>query len=332
VYDTSFQEYEAKYGGIQKMFALNQGLLLFQELKIGRVLVEQIIVDTGQGNSIIGVSENVLSVKVEYDTAEIGIGKNPESFAVRENSIYGVDVKRGVIWRRALDGIIPISNEGGMSVFVMTLCQKILQANGRVNIYGVFDVRFGEYVVAFSAFTMGAMSPVVVASQTLAWNESTNQFSTFYSYAPENMCSKGIDMVSFENGGLWVHDSNPLQANFYGVQYYPELWVVMNDQPSNEKVLEMISEETNSAWEVYEISTPNGQLSNLVVGDFTDLENLQYAPLWKDINTPNVANPLIEGDVLRDTTFLAKFRYTLTSFTRIFCVNFKYILSNLSNR
>jgi len=115
--------------------------------------------------------------------------------------------------------------------------------------------------MAIPAFNNGVSQPAL----TIAWNEANNAWSTVYSYAPENMCSNGIDIVTFKAGKIWKHNVNSLQGNFYGVQYQPELWVVLNAEASNVKVLEAIEEQTSSAWEVYEIITDAGQLSNITL-------------------------------------------------------------------
>ncbi len=329
VYDTNFETYNQDYGGILKMFSINDALIMFQELKIGRVPVERIIYEqSANGANTVGASANVLSPQAIYYIEEYGIGVYPESFAKYGSAKYGIDVRRGVVWRLSNDGLTPISENLQQNYFT-ALCRQILQSSQKVNIYGVYDKRFSEYIICVSAFNYNGIS---VPAQTIAFNEKENLWSTHYSFIPENMVNNGVNIITFKNGQLWKHNENAIQNNFYGVQYASEIWSICNDNPSNVKVLEAVSEETNSAWEVYEISTPNGQLSNLITSDFQQIENMQYAAVLRDQNTPNVTNPLIEGDVIRDTTFLAKFRYSLTSFNRIFALNFKYIISNLHNR
>jgi hypothetical protein len=326
--NNNFETYELPYGGIYNLDATDQRLTMYQELKIASIPVEQSVVNTTQGESIVGQSIDVLSPTAIYYDKDLGIGRHPESFARREQATYGIDVKRGVVWRLSTDGLTPIS-EYFQHNFFTDLCKKILLSADKVNIYGVFDVRFNEYVISVSSFTYNG---ITVPAQTLAFNEKYNVWSTAYSYAPENMVGNGVNIITFKDGALWKHNENALQANFYGVQYKPEIWVICNQTPSEVKVLTAISEETNDAWECYEISTGNGQLSNLIESDFQEIENLQYAAVLFDANTPNVANPLIEGDTLRDTTFLLKFRYNPTSYNKLFAVNCEYIVSNRHNR
>ena len=201
-------------------------------------------------------------------------------------------------------------------------CRDVLALSQKVNIYGVYDKKFEEYIISFEPI------PNIFTGDTLAWNERANAFSTFYSFLPEGMCTSGTAIVTFKNGGLYTHNTNAIQGNFYGTQFQPELWVTLNEQPSIVKVLEGVGEETNSPWEVYAIETPDGQLSNLIVADFREMENNQYAGVLRDILTPNVLNPLFQGDVMRGRTALFKFRYPLTSYNKLYVVNLKFIISN----
>jgi len=329
VFDTSFQTYEDKYGGIYRLYAEDYNLNVFQELKIGALLVNQAQINSTSGGSVVGQTTSVLPEFIRYYAGEYGIGKHSESFTVYGKAKYGIDVSRGIFWRLSIDGLTAISDTGFMHNYFTDKCQSVLGCSNKVNIYVGYDVKFMECIVAFDGYLEGS---TLVPSETLAWNEKENQWSTFYSYNPETICSNGINIVSFKSGKLYLHNTNAIEANFYGTQYYGEVWCIMNANPSNVKVFEAISEETNDAWECYSITTPNGQETNLLTSDFQEKENLQYAPLWFDVNTPNVTNPLLNGDPMRDTTFLCKFRRTNTDYNKIFAVNFNYIISQLHNK
>lgn len=328
VYDTSFQTYEDKYGGIYKLYAEDQNLIVFQELKIGAALVQQIIIDSGNGNSLIGASENILSTKINYYIGEFGIGKHPESFAVYGMAKYGIDVLRGVIWRLSHNGLTPISDEGNISTFTRNQCSSVLGSSSKVEIYGVYDTRFEEYVVAFTGFGK-AMTEVLPV--TIAWNEEKNAWSTFYSYAPEMMVSNGIDIVTFKSGSLYTHNSNIIQGNFYGVQYKPSVWVVANALPSNKKVAKAISLESIASWNVT-VESPDGQTTSLISNNFRDKEGFQYSEILRNDNTVNVVDPRFNGDPMRAATFLLKLQYQNTNFNKLFAVNILMVQSNRSGK
>lgn len=324
VYDDSFQTYQQSYGGIYKLRTKNIGLIMMQETKISLIPVGRIIYNDLSLQSTVGASSSVLSPETSPYAGEIGIGKNPESHAEFNETDYGIDINRGIVWRLSNDGLTPISDVGMMHNFFTDKCKLFLEKVSFPRVYGVFDIKFNEYIISFDGDRF--------YSETLAWNEKANQWSSFYTFLPSNMCQCNTGIISFYLGQLYVHNTNNVYGNFYGVGGPAEFWVYCNANPSNVKVLTAISEETNSAWEVYEISTPNGQLSNLVLGDFEEKENNQYAGVLKDANTVNVSNPILEGDTMRDRTFLVKFRYLGTDYNKINAVNFYYIASNLSNK
>lgn len=322
VYDDSFESYEQSFGGIYKLFSDKQSLHMFQELRTGQVLVAQVIYNDLQGNTTVGASEKVLSPQAIYYDGIFGIGKHPESFAVFANAEYFIDVRRGALVRLSNNGLTPISQIGFMHNYFTDKCADVLALSQKVNIFGVWDKKFGEYIITFEGI------PNVLTSEVLGWNEKENAFSVFYNIPSEGVCSNGVGYVAFKNGALWTQNTNPLQSNFFGVQYYPEIWTVLNEQPSIVKVLEGVGLESSEAWEVYQITTPSGQESNIIVSDFRNMEDNQYAEVWRDINTPNVANPLFQGDALRGRTALLKLRFPLASYNKLFCVNLKFIISN----
>lgn len=329
----NFQTYDIPFGGIQKLAyknsnAENPTLSVFQQLKIGNVGIEQQNFTNVQGEDVVAISPEVLNTQIQYYAANYGIGQHPESFAQNQNASYGIDVKRGAAWRKSNDGLTPIS-EYSQHIYFTGLCKKIMLSSSKVKIYGVFDIRFNEYIIAVEAFSyVDNGVSIDVPTQTIAFNEKTNLWSTHYAYAPENMVSNGVNIISFKAGQLYKHNENALQNNFYGVQYKSEVWVVCNASPYEVKVLEAMEQVTNSPWEVYEITTPDGQKSNLLEEDFTEKENLQYGAFWMDENTPNVVNPLIEGDTMRDRTFLLKLRYNSNVYNKLFGININSIISS----
>lgn len=329
VYDDSFETYDERYGGIYKLYYEDQRLIMFQELKCGMIPVQQIIYNDLSLNNTVGASTVVLSPQAIYYAGEYGIGKQPESFAVYGTAKYFVDIRRGVVCRLSVDGITPISDTGFNHQGFTTIFKALLASSKIGKIYGVYDTRFNEYILAVEGPTRGT------GGITVAWNEKANAWSTAYSFQPEYMCQNGVDFVSFVNGGLWRHNQNAVQNNFYGVQYTSDIIMIMNDNPSDVKLLEAMGLESADIWTVPSITTPEGQATNLIAADFTTLEGQQYAPIWRDTNTPNVVLPelpLFAGDPMRSRIFTVTLRYTGTTYSKLFAVNLNYIVSNLHNR
>ncbi len=341
VYDTNFQTYEAKYGGIYYLYNEDLWLNIFQELKVGGVPIQQTIFNGTQGEQILGQSTEVLPRIPKYYTGEYGIGKHPESFAVYGSAKYFIDVNRGAVLRLSNDGITNISKTYKMHNYFTDKCAAVLAFGGKVNVYGVFDVKFGEYVLSFQNIGDARGN---FPGETLAFNEDENAWSTFYSYLPDYLCSNGLDIVSFKNGALYKHNTNAVYANYYGVQYKPLLWFYCNVAPSNVKVFEAISLESLDAWAMtletpISDENPAGQTTVLLDTNFDLKEGIWYSDILKNDNTPNIVafpvllpNARFEGDIMRGVYALVKLEYQGTIYSKIFAANILVIPSERSNK
>tara|TARA_R100001463_G_scaffold47725_2_gene96779 strand:- start:107 stop:4648 length:4542 start_codon:yes stop_codon:yes gene_type:complete len=209
----------------------------------------------------------------------------------------------------------------------------------------VRDLSNGTFVINSVAgdISLDRQKLLTIPAETLAFSEKTGHWTSFYSYAPECMVRIGIDFLSFRNGQAYLHNTPGAKRNsFYGEERGSEVWAVFNQNPSNVKVFQALSEESDSVWQVRDIFTQGGQRSNLNKDDFSvaygqghtlySKENIHYAPIWKDENTPNVENPLIEGDSMRDVSILFKLINDSTNEERLFAVSMNYSLSERSNR
>ena len=147
--DVSFQEFERSYNSIQYLHSKDNALIIFQEDKTSKALVKRDIIYNVDGSGNVATSDTVISQAVPY-LGDYGICKNPESFASHGLRMYFVDIRRGCVLRLSQDGFTLIS-ENNMKEYFTDLCESILGINRaiRYNIYGVWDKRFNEYIVAF---------------------------------------------------------------------------------------------------------------------------------------------------------------------------------------
>jgi len=104
------------YGSIQKLFAENTNLNIFQENKVQKALIDKDAVYTAEGSPMQTQSNVVIGQIVPY-LGEYGISNNPESFATYGFQKYFADANRGVICRLSRDGITEISEYGMRDYF-----------------------------------------------------------------------------------------------------------------------------------------------------------------------------------------------------------------------
>lgn len=108
---------EPQHGSIQKLFAEDTNLLVFQENKVHKALINKSTIYSGeQGAQELSGGSTVIGQLVPY-LGEYGISRNPESFATFGYRKYFVDKDRSAVLRLSRDGITEISAYGMRDYF-----------------------------------------------------------------------------------------------------------------------------------------------------------------------------------------------------------------------
>ena len=139
------KDFDKTWGSIQKLYAEDKSLIMFQELKVGRALVNESVIFDAAGVPSLTKSNEILS-DIIYYRGEFGIGKTPGSFAVYGHSIYFADPNRGAILRLGQNGITEIS-ENQMHNFFTDTFKEVIANPGTPYLLGVYDVKFDEYIL-----------------------------------------------------------------------------------------------------------------------------------------------------------------------------------------
>jgi len=100
-----------QYGSIQKIYAEENNLIVLQENKCSRALIDKNAIYNAEGGGSVTSQRQVLGEIIPY-TGEYGISKNPESFAIYAYRKYFVDRNRNAVLRLSHDGITEISEYG----------------------------------------------------------------------------------------------------------------------------------------------------------------------------------------------------------------------------
>lgn len=340
--DVSFQEFERSYNSIQKLHSKDNNLIIFQEDKTSICLVNKKIIYNLDGSGNIAASDSVLSKAKPY-LGDYGICTNPESFANYGIRMYFVDVKRGCVIRLSQDGITVIS-ENKMKDFFTDLSVTILKEAQikKYKILGVFDKKYNEYIVSYDFIPNNyeidpgqpVLAPNKLETTTIGFTERTNRWNSFYSYNPEMMVSSGVGIITFKSSQLYHHDrgvdsdGNKEYNKFYGSPTESQIWLISNEAPSNNKVYKAISTESDYIWEA-DIENKHGQLTSIVSSDFDTRENIHYAQVLNDINSPG---GIIEGDRIRSTSAILKLSNKKHVLSRLFAANVNIFISQRSNK
>ena len=104
------------HGSIQKTHAEETNLVVFQENRIHRALIDKDTIYTTESGTQTQAGRAVIGQFVQYK-GEYGISKNPESFAIYNYRKYFTDKNRNAVMRLSNDGLTEISSYGMRDYF-----------------------------------------------------------------------------------------------------------------------------------------------------------------------------------------------------------------------
>ena len=226
-------------GTIQKLYAEDTNLTIFQELKVSRALIDKDAIYSAEGNAAITSSNLTIGVIQPYQ-GKYGISKNPESFAVYGYNKYFSDKNNNVIMRLSKSGLDEISRFGMIDYFRDEL------NNYRVNkIIGGWDIHNDQYVV-------NTLDEKLLSYNTLSFDESVKGWTSFFDYNPDQMFSLRNNFYSITNESLYRHYATSVnRGNFYGANYRSSVTFILNaESPVSSKNFKTIGYEGSSGWQL----------------------------------------------------------------------------------
>ena len=250
-------------GSIQRLFAENTNLTIFQENKVSYSLIDKDAIYTAEGGGVQVSQLNLVLGQIVPYLGNFGIGKNPESFATYGFRKYFVDPDRGAVLRLSRDGITEISNYG-MYDFFRDELSNVNTNTSSGNIPGGWDIHNKQYVVSLQNTANNKFN-------TLSFDESVRGWTSFFTYKPEFMVSLRNDFYSFNNGILYQHYSNSVnRGNFYGANNNTSITFIFNPNVSMSKNFKTINYEGSNGWRIDSIESDqtgpdgyNGTYSNV---------------------------------------------------------------------
>ena len=299
-------------GSIQKLFAEDTNLIIFQENKDNKALIDKDAIYTAEGSPL-QASTNIVIGQIVPFSGKYGISKNPESFAVYGNRKYFADKNRGLILRLSSgagggDGITPISDAGMRNFFNdnLRLAERI---------YGMYDESKQKYVISLQGY--GIVGNIITTKnpnfgiknskvkttfvkreasgyKTLSFGEKAGGWASFYTYKPTFGFSLTNKFYTFYNNNLWEHYRLSVpRCKFYGSSYSSPASIefLMNDQPNAVKTFLTIGYEGSSKWKMLSAETDSNDKAWPVLGSdqiipssaipvqFFDKENKYYGHL-----------------------------------------------------
>jgi hypothetical protein len=254
-------------GSIQKLYAEDTNLIIFQENKVNRALIDKDAIYSAEGQgTAVSTNRLVIGQIVPY-AGNFGISKNPESFAVYGYRKYFTDKNRNAVMRLSQDGLTEISNYGMIDYFRDEFKNlDTISVNGKA--IGAWDIYTKQYVLSLQG------SNITNTFQTLSFDESVRGWTSFYTYKPEQTFSVQSNYFSVKQGQLYQHNKNTGQNNnrsiFYGTYSASSISFIFNPQVSLSKVFKTVNYEGSTGWEVSSFSAARSF-------ELNDTSNLVYS-------------------------------------------------------
>tara|TARA_R110002020_G_scaffold71243_1_gene184251 strand:- start:2795 stop:4315 length:1521 start_codon:yes stop_codon:yes gene_type:complete len=234
-------------GSIQKLYAEDTNLIIFQESKVSRALIDKDAIYSAEGGGAV-TSINTTIGTIQPYAGNFGISKNPESFAVYGYRKYFTDRNRNAVLRLSLDGITEINNYGMYDFF-----RDKMGSRFTTKLIGGWDIHNKQYVVSMQSTGLGALN----SYSTLAFDEVVRGWTSFFTYMPDFVFSLRDRFYSLKNEGLWQHYSTFRErGKFYddltagpASNWKTSITFIFNPHVSIEKSFQTVNYEGSNGWE-----------------------------------------------------------------------------------
>ncbi len=242
-------------GSIQKLYAEDTNLIIFQEAKVSRALIDKDAIYSAEGGGSITNINTTIGTIQPYG-GNFGISRDPGSFAVYGYRKYFTDRDRNSVLRLSMDGLTEISNYG-MSDYFRDEFSYIDVNNVSGNVVGGWDTYNKQFVLSTQLNTVYNSSYY----KTLSFDEGVKGFPSFYSYKPDHMFSVRGSFYSLKDGKIWKHNQSNKKNNdpiprgsFYDETNYDKtksyITFVFNPKISMSKVFKTVNYEGSNGWQV----------------------------------------------------------------------------------
>ena len=256
-------------GSIQKLYAENTNLIIFQENKVSKSLIDKDAIYSAEGNASVTSRNLVIGQNVAF-AGEYGISKDPESFAVNGYRKYFTDRNQNVVCRLSMDGITVISDYGMTDYFRDKL------STAAPNIIGGWDAHNKQYVLSMPKSEDGF--------DTLSFDERSKGWVSFFDYEPGQIISLNNEYFTTRLGKIYKHyvfaDNTTTRGVFYGETKNSSVTFVFNGAPSMVKNFQTINYEGDPGWKMDSFKTNTDTALPVTSAVFvTTLEQMQNSLL-----------------------------------------------------
>jgi hypothetical protein len=318
-------------GPINKLQKSGRVLLTLQQSQVNSLYINEIIYIDATGSNTLTVSDKVIGSKTPlaglYGTV------NPESVAEYEGRVYFFDKTAGAVLRYAPDGLTPVSFYKFRKGIQQKASEMSSFASDKTLAIAGFDPMMRKYIVSFQKTDQN----ISFQDETVSFSEPLNRWISYYSYTPEEIQCVGIEMITFKEGELWVHDG-PGYANYYGTQYPNQVTVVSNLNSDKVRNFRALATESSHAFHMPVITVPidgTQMMTRILPNKDRYVEGVYYYVIPKDMTSPNFpsqADAIVNGRDMRGHVISVTLQNDMANQVRLYAMNVRYIASEYSKK
>ena len=231
-------------GSIQKLYASDSNLIIFQENKVSQGLIDKDTTYMNEGGTQTLPPGIVIGQIVPY-AGRYGIGTNPESFAFFGNRKYFVDPYRGTVMRLSIDGLTEISEYGMKDYFrdQLTGMDNLYKTSSKAWSLNLTSLHSGatlsNITTPLTSGTIGVYTPTFTTTNSTPGAFAVSADVTGASAVTITITNPGSgfvvgDTITIDSGQLGVGSSGPVitltETDFIPITTVTEFAVTGIDQ------------------------------------------------------------------------------------------------------
>jgi hypothetical protein len=305
--------YPSEYGRIRDLVntanaqveSVGSILLAIGERETWSIYVNRRTLEDLSGNTQVSISDDVLG---SFNTLLGSHGTlNPESVSKFGGRVWYWNALDGSWIRYGRDGLTEIS-EYKMRNWFKDLGDLVIDQyvgdSIRPVVLSEYDSFNDELITFQDHSTLPAQFRGYDNYKGAYFSEDDKRWMGIHNYTPEMMSKIGNQVIAFRGGSVFLLEKGTGNATYFGVKHDVMWEPVFNDSPKDNKSWKAIGVAATDRWAVQRIlSEYRGlklkQQTSIPMNAFQDREDVKWADLRRDENTPNKANPRIDGNEMR---------------------------------
>lgn len=226
---------DKSYGAIYKIKGKETNLQVYQEDKDSQVFYGKDMLLNADGSSNLAQISEVLGSQDLYE-GDFGISTHPDSYDSYGNSSYHTDVSRGVVIKKANNGLFEISSQGLKNYFKTLFRDNVIN-----HVNGTYDQFNDVYVLNIQYNTSSYV--------TWVYSDKDNGWLGRMTFNPEDMCCINGKFLSFFEGEIYEHNQLTGRNTFYKDPVAESKFTFnFSQSPSERKIYKTVEIEGTDAW------------------------------------------------------------------------------------